>query len=143
MSKERELIMPNGKAHLLAGTICGAATSIIIQTKVNKREQIDLGHALLSTGVGFAGGRLPDIIEPPLHPNHRAFFHSFVFGSILGIGVVKIWKVLKDMVAKREDLGKYRFTKTDIAFGLLFVVFIVLIIHLAMDAFTKKGLPII
>ena len=135
--------MPNGKTHLIAGTICGSVTSIVIQTRLNERDTIDLVHAFLSTGVGFASGRLPDIIEPPIHPNHRAFFHSFLFGTILGFVAVKIWKALKEKVSKRREQAQLRFNEKEIVLGLLFVAFIVVILHLFMDGFTKKSLPII
>ncbi|MGD1045339.1 MAG: metal-dependent hydrolase [Bacteroidota bacterium] len=135
--------MPNGKTHLITGTLCGTVTSIVIQTKLDEREKIDLGHAFLSTGVGFASGRIPDIIEPPIHPNHRAFFHSFLFGTILGFGALKVWKVIKEKVSKRREQGQYLFTEKELVLGLLFIALIVVLLHLFMDGFTKKSLPII
>jgi len=36
------------------------------------------------TGMGAAGGILPDSIEPPKRPRHRGFFH-YVFGSLTAI----------------------------------------------------------
>jgi len=36
------------------------------------------------TGMGAAGGVLPDSVEPPKRPRHRGFFH-YVFGSLTAI----------------------------------------------------------
>jgi len=39
---------------------------------------------LFVTGMGAAGGVLPDRIEPPKRPKHRGFFH-YIFGSLATI----------------------------------------------------------
>jgi len=43
-----------------------------------------LAMGLFVTGMGAAGGVLPDRIEPPKRPKHRGFFH-YIFGSLATI----------------------------------------------------------
>jgi len=135
--------MPNGSAHIIAGTICGAASSLVIQSRAQESKQIDLGHLLISTGTGAAVSRLPDILEPAIHPNHRAFFHSFVFGALLGFGSVETWKKIKMKAAERRASGIEEISLAEIFLGLILIVIVVVFLHLMMDGFTKKGLPVI
>ena len=135
--------MPNGRTHTLAGTVLGAFASLVAQDKFGDTKQIDIGHLLLSTGTGAAFGRLPDILEPPLHPNHRAFFHSFAFGAVLGFGGVEVWKILEEKAAERKTLGVGQISGTELLLWLALIVIGVVLLHLLMDSFTKKSLPIV
>ncbi|MGD0337608.1 MAG: metal-dependent hydrolase [Bacteroidota bacterium] len=135
--------MPNGKTHLLTGTVCGALTSIIIQNNLKKRDNVDLVHIILSSGVGFAGGRLPDIFEPPTNPNHRTFFHSFIFGAILGYLAIFIWNQLKESKSVESKSEQKDLIGIEIILDLLFVVIMAILLHLFLDSMTQKGLPII
>ena len=140
---EEEFDMPNGKAHVIAGTVCGAVVSLTVQNKLHENKEIDLGHLLLSSGAGAAVGRLPDILEPATHPNHRAFFHSFAFGVTLGAGAINVWRTIEDKREERKAAGVQQVTLVEILLGLLLIAIIVFLLHLLMDGFTKKGLPII
>ena len=135
--------MPNGTTHLLAGAICGALVSPVIQNSLHEKEKVEFGHLMLSAGTGVISGRIPDIIEPPINPNHRAFFHSFTFGLILGFGMKELWKTIKAKAMVRKVQGNPSVSGTEILLGLFFVVLLVILLHLVMDGFTKRGLPII
>jgi membrane-bound metal-dependent hydrolase YbcI (DUF457 family) len=135
--------MPNGRTHFIAGAICGAVGSFVIQSRVHENKQLEPGHLLLSTGTGAAASRLPDILEPAIHPNHRAFFHSFAFGALLGFGAVRAFKKIKMKSAERKANGIDQVSGTEILLGLALVGIIVVLLHLLMDGFTRKGLPLI
>lgn len=75
--------------------------------------------------------KLPDLLEPATSPNHRQFFHSIAFASLLGIGLYKLhhWEA-------PEPADKFCKTLAMLAIsGYL--------IHLALDATTTKSLPLI
>ena len=135
--------MPDGRTHLVAGTVCGAVCSLAIQHQLHENKQLDPGHLALSTGTSAAVSRLPDILEPAVHPNHRAFFHSFAFGALLGFGAVKAWKKIKEKRAERNALGIEQISWEEILLGFAFIAIVVILLHLLMDGFTKKGLPLI
>ncbi len=74
---------------------------------------------------------IPDWLEPAVNPHHRQFFHSFAFAAMVGGGMYKLsqWE-----------------TQTD---GEKFLKFCLMIAggayltHLAMDACTKRSLPLL
>lgn len=134
--------MPDGRTHLIAGTICGACASVVIQDRLHENKELDFGHFLFSTGTGTALSRLPDILEPAIHPNHRAFFHSFAFGAMIGFGAAQISKDIRKRREKRKEYGIDEISGVEILLGLVIVGVIVILLHLLMDGFTKKGLPI-
>jgi len=72
--------MPNGQTHVITAMIAGGFTSLILQQKNPKYTG---GHTALAVAIGGASGRLPDVIEPALDPNHRSFFHSYFFRFFL------------------------------------------------------------
>jgi inner membrane protein len=117
----------NGAAHRLAA---GVAVGLYMGKK-----EADNGVA---THQPVAGGiaasiftLLPDILEPATSPNHRQFFHSAVFATLLAGGLYKLHKW------EPEDSAK-KFWK---ALGMLAISGY--LIHLALDATTTKSLPLI
>jgi inner membrane protein len=74
---------------------------------------------------------LPDKVEPALHPNHRQFFHSIAFAAIVGYGVYKAYKW-----EPKDQSGHFLRWLAMLAGGAYLV-------HLAMDACTPKGLPLL
>lgn len=75
--------------------------------------------------------KLPDILEPPDHPNHRQFCHSLTFATMLGCTLIELnaWQAQTD------------FEKA-LKFSLLVIVNAYLV-HLALDFTTTKSLPLI
>src|ERR1700722_7535097 len=49
-------------------------------------------NPLLAAGTAAGCGTLPDVLEPALHPNHRLFFHSFLFATGVGFGLYKLYQ---------------------------------------------------
>jgi len=135
--------MSNGNTHLLAGVICGVVISPVIQNKLHEKNDVEIGHLVLCASTGLIGGRIPDILEPPLNPNHRAFFHSIIFGLILCLGLKELWKKVRSKVKDRKLRGETIITGSEFLLALIFVGLIAVLLHLVMDSFTKKSLPFI
>lgn len=74
---------------------------------------------------------LPDVLEPALHPNHRQFFHSIAFALAVACGIrrVYMWKTQTDC----DRLVRAALLVGGAAY----------LGHLARDAFTAKGLPLL
>lgn len=78
--------MANRKMHMIVGGAAGGASACFLA-----RDQ-EPAHQLVETlgGVlaGTLGGRLPDIIEPALHPGHRSIAHAMIPTGAAGVAVV-------------------------------------------------------
>lgn len=116
----------NAQAHRL---VAGGVAALYLGHEEQKR-----GAA---TAAPLAGGfacsvltALPDIIEPATSPHHRQFFHSFAFAALLvgGFSKLKQW----DPQTPEQDLLR--------KLGMLAIAGY--LIHLALDATTKKSLPL-
>ena len=133
--------MPNGKIHNNSGVVLGISAYLIIQN--NSQDYVDLGELILSLFAGISTARLPDILEPATSPNHRAFFHSYVFGLLIGFAVFQIWRDLQTIRTERKLLGIKQMSLKEILDILLIIIICSVLLHLIMDGFTPKGLPII
>jgi membrane-bound metal-dependent hydrolase YbcI (DUF457 family) len=119
--------MANAAAHRLgAAAIVGG----IALAAENKQEE-STAKPLIAGGLACLAGTLPDILEPACHPNHRQFFHSLAFAGMVGHGVYKAWQW------KPESKTQEWLRIACMAAGGAYLV------HLAMDATTTKGLPIV
>lgn len=120
--------MPNAAAHTL-----GAAIGVGLIHMVHEQENEDSpsGMPFASAGLAACFGCVPDRLEPAIHPNHRQFFHSLAFGALLIYAGKKIYDW-----SPEDDLAKaarYVALVGIAAYG----------VHLAMDALTKKSLPLV
>lgn len=117
----------NAAAHQWAAAL---ATAGVLGHTESQRGQ---ATALPLAGAGLAAmvTRLPDILEPAVHPNHRQFFHSVAFAALVAAG----WHKL------------YEWQPQDDAERLLRVGLMVCagayLCHLALDALTAKSLPLV
>ena len=135
--------MPNGYVHRTAGAVMGSITYLAIKNDCQKKEPVDLGELILSTGVGLSTARIPDILEPPINPNHRAFYHSLAFGFLIGFVGTQAWKdfQLKSGEKRIQGIRQWSFREyVDVA---VILTCVSILLHLVMDGFTKKGLNII
>jgi hypothetical protein len=106
----------------------GAITAVVVslvRTLVRK-EPIELGRVLLSGIGGLIGGRLPDIIEPPHHPNHRRMAHSPLFGLTSVLAAETWWSKFDENLMKADLLRA-------LAWGIAS--------HQVLDSKTPMGLP--
>lgn len=127
--------MANSKEHSNIGEILGLALGIgsyIIKQNNNPDSEFNLlefaGYAAGGYGLGSIVAKLPDIIEPASDPNHRKTFHSW------GAGIAITWGTIKAVT----DTDLSHEAKTAIA-----VAGAGYLSHLALDADTPKGLPMI
>lgn len=95
--------MPNRQTHAKAGAITGTISvlSNVIHRELKKKNQnpdysfgVDdffrsVRLVAIGTVSGYAGGILPDVIEPPIHSWHRKGFHSATAGAVLSYSAIK------------------------------------------------------
>jgi len=133
--KTTDLTMPCRAKHLkidaLAGAVGGGVYSAVRQyetVKNNAAEEFDVSEVIWDTARGGAAGAvagfLPDVLEPPISPNHRGFFHSVPVLAVL-------------IFAATLLLGR---SKTALL-GLFFSFLIGYGSHLWADGNTPQGLP--
>lgn len=66
--------MSNRKEHIIFGI--GLSLGVVVLTKVLEQKEFTLPELLGLILGSYTGSRLPDILEPAHHPNHRKIFHS-------------------------------------------------------------------
>jgi len=74
---------------------------------------------------------MPDWLEPAMNPHHRQFFHSIAFAAMIGGGMYK----LSQWETQTEGEKFLKFC--------LMVVGGAYLVHLAMDACTRRSLPLL
>jgi membrane-bound metal-dependent hydrolase YbcI (DUF457 family) len=79
--------MPNAKAHFLGGIAAGVATGLLTDDKSGV-----IPRTALATLASSAGAKLPDLLEPAIHPNHRAKFHSLMTLAVVGYGTKQFFE---------------------------------------------------
>ena len=112
--------------HIKYGALFAGARYVLERQQRN--EPIDIGDLFIRIFSGAFGGRLADMIEPPLHPNHRGFYHSLCVGIIT-------W-VVRNKVERNDELNPL---------GKSFLVGACdgHCSHIAADTFTPKGTSLI
>ena len=116
--------MASGKQHILIGSEVGVA-AWLVYCKIAHRP-VNLFETALAAGIGALGGLVPDLLEPALHPNHRAFFHSYAAGGLLAVA--------NHHLSRNQDIDPA--VRAAVHLGSLGFA-----IHLWADAGTPKGLP--
>jgi inner membrane protein len=149
--------MPNHNEHFIWGAVAGAG--YCLSSSLIRGREISIAELLGGALSGAVASKLPDSLEPAIHPNHRSTFHSLCF--LAGAGVV----VLPWMEEKRqrqyqladyarsqanasvnESDRRYWQQKTlwhEFVAGLFAGLVVGYISHLVADSFTPKGLPIL
>jgi membrane-bound metal-dependent hydrolase YbcI (DUF457 family) len=135
--------MPNGNIHRTAGAIFGTIVYQTIQNTLQPNEKYYLGELILSLSIGMSTARLPDILEPPIHPNHRAFFHSIVFGGITVYIGTQVWKDLQIRRIERIAVRGRQWSFNEFADIAIIIASSSVLLHLILDGFTPKGLNFI
>lgn len=87
--------MPNRQVHVPVGIASGAAVAVWCA----RDQRLEYAIAEMVGGAlgGWAGSRLPDIIDLPSHPNHRSIGH----------GVLPCGVALAEAVRRLPDLQAY------------------------------------
>jgi inner membrane protein len=117
----------NGPTHRLVAGL--AIASAAAHHEQQNGEQTAM--PLAAGAVGAFCTNLPDILEPATSPNHRKVFHSVACAVVLIAGFKKAWNWKPE-----DDFGRLlRFVALAGTAGYL--------AHLALDATTKRSLPLI
>lgn len=119
--------MSSAPAHRAAAVVAGLVTSFVNSGPEEERVEM-VGWF---TAASLIGAKLPEILEPALHPNHRAFFHSFLVFGGAALAVKALWDW------KPESLNERRLRAA------LLGALVGYCSHLGLDAFTSKSLPLI
>lgn len=119
--------MPNALTHQTVAALAVGGWIAQLEAKERKKTIAPLAGAALATMLT----NLPDMLEPAIHPHHRQFFHSLAFAGLIGLGLCKLYEWE---------------TKTDQEKLLRFCLLVAggsYLIHLAMDACTRRSLPLL
>jgi len=117
----------NAAAHRITAALALATAG----ASLAPTEEDRLPHAAAGGVGGYCLGTLPDLIEPATSPNHRQFFHSLCFAALVGYGIYKAYQW-----APETPEGK-------LVRGVCLIAGLAYLVHLAMDATTKRSLPLI
>lgn len=110
--------------HAIVGALLGLATYGL--HKLKKNEDATIHGAVGSLLLGGFAGVLPDLLEPPISPNHRSFFHSIAFFTMLVGGNQKTW-----LLENATDDEKLVISVFSVGYGS----------HLVLDGCTPKSIP--
>jgi membrane-bound metal-dependent hydrolase YbcI (DUF457 family) len=119
--------MSNGTTHRLVAFGVGTLAVAHHETAAGRKSLLPL----LGGAVASVLTNLPDWLEPALHPNHRQFFHSILFATI----VAKCMQAVHQWQPKTESDKLLR--------GVLLVGGGAYLTHLLLDFFTAKSLPLV
>lgn len=119
--------MSNAGAHKLGA----AVTLYTFMANEDAKKSVTSNRPLAAACVGVTCGTLPDVFEPAFHPNHRQFFHGLAFAGFVGYACYRFYKWGPE--TDGEKLMRF----------LLLTMSGAYLTHLAMDAFSPKGLPLI
>lgn len=105
-------------------------TLSILAAQLKRANPSAVPHPAIAGVVGATLTNLPDLLEPAIHPNHRAFFHSVVAGGLIAAGVHRAWYWTPE-----TDLDR-------LLRGITLLVGSAYLCHLLLDALTAKSLPL-
>lgn len=119
--------MSSGQVHQIAAFAAGCAMAAQAQSQ---RRQPMLG-VLLSGGWSALATKLPDLLEPAEHPNHRQFFHSAAFGLLVGKLSYEAYRWVP--ASDREQVRRELILLGGVAY----------LLHLLLDSSTPRGIPLL
>lgn len=119
--------MSNGLTHQWTAAVVVGAVCIHAEKDNQMKSAKPIVGAVLAANLT----KLPDIIEPATHPNHRQFFHSLAFAGLLGIAGYQAYKWKPEN--SLEGAIRFALLVGIGAYG----------VHLLLDAGTPKSLPLI
>jgi inner membrane protein len=114
----------NAAAHRISAALALATAG----ASLAPTDEDQLPHAAAGCVGGYCLGTLPDLIEPATSPHHRQFFHSLLFAAAVGYGLYKAYNW-------EPETGEGKIVR-----GLCLIAGGAYLIHLALDATTKRSL---
>lgn len=117
----------NAKAHrLVAAAVVAIAAAYHESCKGESTPK-----PIAAGGLAALLGTLPDLIEPAFNnPHHRQFFHSLLFAGVIGYGMYELYQW-------QPNTDEKKFLR-----WILLIAGGAYLTHLAMDACTKRSLPL-
>jgi len=103
----------------------------VVGASLSPRREEAAAHAAAGCAGGYCFGTLPDLVEPATNPLHRQFFHSLLFAGAMAYGLYRLYH----WEPGSPELKVLRFV--GLIAGAAYLV------HLALDATTKRSLPLI
>jgi membrane-bound metal-dependent hydrolase YbcI (DUF457 family) len=100
----------------------------ILDKKFIRKEELSLEGVAGSFCLGAIGGKFADILDPPISPNHREFFHSVTLAAVVLFGKDRLYQLLDLDEKARKHFDWFLSSYAS---------------HLILDVQTVKGLPII
>ena len=147
--------MPGARVHAQVGVLVGAASAAVFATAV---ESTQASTEMLGGAIGgWMGGLLPDVSEPATSPQHRGTMHSALAAMGLTLIQFTAWQArCRDAARVAEQNGlawpvdsDERSTAAWEAFAWHFASGMIVgflagyASHLALDAATPRGLPLV
>lgn len=126
VAARRAIDMSNAATHQITAALAVGLACMCDEADNGKATAKPLFAAALAAKLT----KLPDILEPAIHPNHRQFFHGLAFASLVGLTGYRLYQW--------EPQDKWE----------EFVRFVLLVgagsylVHLMLDATTPKSLPL-
>ncbi|MCC6649277.1 MAG: metal-dependent hydrolase [Polyangiaceae bacterium] len=135
--------MANRDDHDALGALFGGL-SVLVSAAAAGREPT-LGELLGGVAGGVLGSRIPDVLEPAVHPNHRKVAHSFAAAALTGRFVVPAaHRLHADGATQAESkLDPALKFLQQFAAGASVGAVAGYGSHLVADASTPKGLPLL
>ncbi len=148
--------MPSKDVHVPVGL--GTALIASLYLSKDQKPEHQIYEAIGALFGGYWGSRLPDVFEPANNPHHRALAHSLAAGtaiSAIAIEAATAWSMF--FREKAERLAQQRQTMRPsgveimsdvpeillrIAAGVGPGLIVAYMSHLALDACTRKSLPL-
>lgn len=149
--------MPNGRTHKVVGAVVGGGAALVKSAgqPAGCRALETAGGVLAGVGLGM----LPDVIEPALHPGHRSLAHGAAPAVVLGSLVAQHLDSWQASLRARAEQQATLAMQSQSQLAHLWHAFLELLFrllagavaggfggygsHLALDAFTRRGLPLI
>lgn len=116
----------NRNQHVIMGALAGASVYFAHRKFMNL--QPNLGGTIISAIGGAIGGILPDVLEPPVNPNHRGPCHSIAAGVTLVKGGQQLFASQQVPRELKEGLAPFLAGYVS---------------HLMLDSTTPKSLPLL
>jgi hypothetical protein len=151
--------MPNRAVHDVAGTAAGGLLAVLSAgEQPNERIFVECLGGCVG---GLLASRLPDKIDPPLCPNHRDVGHAVL---VVGGGLAALWPAIRSgqeaLRSYADSLAAQRTTSNSMSDFEKFCAWLLEMIcrllagavagaiggygsHLALDAGTSRGLPLL
>lgn len=139
--------MPNRNVHLPVSITVGAGVATLVAS--DEAFSVKLARAFGGFLGGGCGGLLPDIFDPPRNgPNHRSVGHGILpIGGALVLGrdaLIELRGRIKEFADDRRADGMIMLAlAAEFLIGTIDGLIAGYVAHLALDATTPRGLPLV